>query len=199
MRCKTVSRLIDDHVDGLLPAGKAERVRAHLERCEACHADSEAARAASTSLAAWGDLEPPSGCFDAILESIEHLPPEALDRGPRRPAGLLLSGRTVQWLATGGLAAAAAVMAGVGLEMSREAPVRRVVRPVEGLSVSVDPHRPTVDPFDRFTAPPAPVFAVPGVVAEPVMESGLRKRRVFVEDAEPVLRPDDAAGDDGPR
>jgi anti-sigma factor RsiW len=196
MRCKTVRRLIDDHVDGLLPTGRSERVRAHLERCETCHADSEATRAASTSLAVWGDLEAPAGCFDSILDRIDQLPAEARDRGPAQPVQFLTA-RAVKWLATGGMAAAAAVMAGVSIEMSREAPVRRTVRP--GLSVSADPHRPTIDPFGRFAPPPGPVFTVPGVIAAPVVESGLRKRRVFVKEAAPVFQPDDGAGADGPR
>ena len=43
MRCRLVLRLIDDHVDGLLPARRSERVRAHLEACPDCHAEADPA------------------------------------------------------------------------------------------------------------------------------------------------------------
>ena len=66
----------------------------------------------STSLATWGDLEPPVGCFDSILERIEHLPAEAHLRGRRRR---IVSFRHAQWLVTSGVAAAAVMLIGISL------------------------------------------------------------------------------------
>src|SRR5258705_1978240 len=83
MRCSSVLPLIDDHVDGLLPAEKAEQVRNHLDDCRDCRDTALAAKAASTSLTAWGDLEPPEACFDSIWQQIRTLPPDALDRPAR--------------------------------------------------------------------------------------------------------------------
>lgn len=80
MRCSSVRRRIDDHVDGLLPAEEAERVRDHLDQCGDCRETAFAAKAASTSLAVWGDLEPPADCFARILHKIDTLPADALTR-----------------------------------------------------------------------------------------------------------------------
>jgi anti-sigma-K factor RskA len=114
MRCDRVQELLDDHVDGLLPAEDAESVRDHLDACRECRETAVAARAASTSLASWGDHEPPPCCFDQILAKIDALPPGALSRpaparAARRPA------RRFSWRVPA-LAAAAAAVAVVAIE-----------------------------------------------------------------------------------
>jgi len=201
MRCKKVRRLIDDHVDGLLPAGKAERVRAHLDHCEDCHAEAEAARAASTSLAVWGDLDPPAGCFDAILARIEHLPEEARDRGPPTPDGpfvlQFLRGRGGQWIATGGLAAAAAIMIGAGLGTARPVPTRRHAIPAQ--SIGFDVARTGLTAVTR----PAISFLVGAdarIERRPTIENdGVRTRKLLVPDADSRPDPVDLLPEEGPR
>lgn len=121
MNCKKVSKLLDDHLDGLLAAPVSERIRAHLGDCPACEADAGHSRAAMESMESWGDLEPPAGCFDRILGRIEALPPDALTPAPV-PLGLrIVRSRVARWVATSGAAAAAALLIGVsmtGLESS---------------------------------------------------------------------------------
>jgi len=129
--CASVLRRIDDHVDGLLPAEEAERVRDHLDRCGDCRETALAAKAASTSLAAWGDLDPPGDCFDRILSKIDALPPAALERpafvAARRPSAL----RTLRGWAPTAAAAAAVVTAFVLWDggATRPAPIRGPVGP----------------------------------------------------------------------
>ncbi len=171
MRCDSIRARIDDHVDGLLPLTEAEAVRDHLESCAPCRTEALAARAASTSLAAWGDVEPPAHCFDVILRRIDSLPPEALER-PRRRRRLAPVVRLVdhRWIGTGGLAAAAAVLAGFTVaawedSVVRPAPVRRNRVPVSAT-------------FARLPAAPRPVF-----FDSYVEDDGLHYRR-----ERPVLR-----------
>lgn len=76
MRCKTLDRHLDDYVDGLLPAPVSERVRAHLEGCDECSAKAVAAQAANSSMATWGDLEPPEACFEGLMARLDALPAE---------------------------------------------------------------------------------------------------------------------------
>jgi anti-sigma factor RsiW len=104
-------------VDGLLPTPEAERVRAHLESCESCAADVLAAQAATSSMATWGDLEPPADAFDSILARISALPPEdllprGLDAVPE-PAGAVFRPRIARWTTNIAVGAAAAVLIGV--------------------------------------------------------------------------------------
>ena len=110
MRCSAVLRLIDDHVDGLLPAQEAEQVRDHLDDCRDCRETAAAAKAASTSLAAWGDLDPPVQCLDAIWAKIDALPPDALARPARAAPRVSPWGRLVRLSVPA--AAAVAVVAG---------------------------------------------------------------------------------------
>lgn len=132
MRCSRVRILIDDHVDGLLPAADAECVRDHMDDCRACRDAAFAARAASTSLAAWGDHEPPAACFDEILLKIRSLPSDAIPRPVR--AGRLARAGTLRSIArrwsVPSMAAAAAVVAGfVVVERSSPATQRRIYTP----------------------------------------------------------------------
>jgi len=191
MRCKTVLRLTDDHVDGLLPARSAEQVRQHLDACADCREETEAARAASTSLAAWGDLEPPPACFESILARIEHLPADAHLRGRRRR---LVSFRHAQWLATSGLAAAAAILIGVSFSDFSPQPMRL--------------HQPmSQSDFRVVRYPGVPKAANSMLTPSPrvgnfkmLFNTGLRKRRVFVPASSNDTQPEGALPPgEGPR
>lgn len=115
MRCRTVMKLLDDHVDGLLPGPRAFRVRQHLDGCDNCHAESMAAKAASASMAEWSDLELPPGGFEAIQHRIALLPPDIVRPVPE--PRLLTGGRAAQWVLTGAMAAAAAILVGVNVHI----------------------------------------------------------------------------------
>jgi len=114
MRCSTVRTLLDDHVDGVLPPDRSEQVRLHLDACPECEDELELLRAATAPLDAWGDLEPPIGCFDRILERIEALPPEM--HVPASPPTLRFLRGGARWLVTSGVAAAAVLAAAVALD-----------------------------------------------------------------------------------
>ena len=104
MRCTSVLRRIDDHVDGVLPAPVAEQIRDHLDACEDCREIAEATRLATSSLAEWDQGDAPSdACFESILRRVDSLPPDAFGRRPVSPWS--------RWLGPAGLAAAAAVLA----------------------------------------------------------------------------------------
>lgn len=112
MRCSKTRTLIDDHADGLLPAREAELVRDHLEVCAECRDLAFAAKAASASLARWGDLEPPKDAFAGILARIDAIPPESLARPAFRTV------RPAAWRRFAmptGVAAAAALLAVVAM------------------------------------------------------------------------------------
>jgi anti-sigma factor RsiW len=131
MRCKKVLERLDDHVDGLLAAPEAEAVRDHLDRCVDCRETSLALTAASTSLAKWGDAEPPADCFEKILGRIHALPPDAVSRPAARAPFLRLRhlepvrAARLRWFATSGMAAAAAVLAAVLLSRTEARTVHR--------------------------------------------------------------------------
>jgi anti-sigma factor RsiW len=116
MRCKKVQDRLDDHVDGLLPAPEAEAIRDHLDLCFDCRETALALKAASASLSTWNDADAPPDCFDKILARIDALPPEALRHAPRRSLLPMMprfdSADVARYrrVATGGLAAAAAVL-----------------------------------------------------------------------------------------
>ncbi len=113
MRCSKVLKLLDDHVHGLLPAERAAAVRTHLDACAGCDEEAEILRTATAPLTAWGDLEPPPGCFDAILARIEALPPELRVPAPAaRPRLRVLQGGARRLLTAGAVAAAVLVTAG---------------------------------------------------------------------------------------
>lgn len=122
MNCSHVLRKIDDHVDGLLPAEEASSVRDHLDRCRDCRETAAASKAASTSLAVWGDLEPPTACFDQILAKIQALPPETLHRGARNVVPLRR--RILRWAVPSAAAAAVVVAVFVGMERRAPRPAR---------------------------------------------------------------------------
>ena len=135
MRCSKVRSLLDDHVDGVLPAERSSQVRAHLDACPDCEQEHELLRAATAPLSAWGDLQPPADCFARILERIEALPPEVHVPAsqPAGPSLHFLRGGA-RWLVTSGAAAAAVLIAAVALERAGDVdaprPARdRVVRP----------------------------------------------------------------------
>lgn len=121
MRCASILRRIDDHVDGLLPAPEAERVRDHLDACVDCRELAEAARLASLSMESWGATAAPSAhCFDAILRRVEALPPESLARRSVPPWS--------RWAGPVAVAAAAAIVAAV-VTARRDDPSQRTLRP----------------------------------------------------------------------
>ncbi len=128
MRCSKTRTLIDDHADGLLPAREAELVRDHLEACAECRDLAFAAKAASASLARWGDLEPPKGAFAGILARIDALPPESLARPAFRPVRPTLLRRFAMPV---GLSAAAALLAVVAMS-SFVRPSRSPSEPADG-------------------------------------------------------------------
>jgi anti-sigma factor RsiW len=132
MRCKKVLERLDDHVDGLLAAPEAEAIRAHLDLCTECRETSFALSAATASLSSWNDTELPSDCFDKILARIDALPPEALahaaPRGflARLPRFETIRAARIRWMATSGMAAAAAVLSAALLSQVEQRPVRRL-------------------------------------------------------------------------
>ena len=169
MRCPSVRRLIDDHVDGLLPAQEAEQVRDHLDDCRDCRETALAAKAASTSLAAWGDLEPPVHCLDAIWTKIDALPPDALDRPARARSQETSWGRLLRFGVP--VAAAAAVVAGFVLvdRSGSGTPPGRATRPPVAAA--------TLVPKTSGVAP-APGHLLPGEVylqRDTDIESGVRR------------------------
>ena len=134
MRCKKVLVRLDDHVDGLLPAPQAEAIRDHLDLCDECRETAFALKAASASLSIWDDADMPDGCFDKILARIDALPADALARPPRRnllplmPRFDAADVARYRRVATGGLAAAAAVL-GALVVTRTESPAARRGRP----------------------------------------------------------------------
>lgn len=132
MRCKKVLERLDDHVDGLLAAPEAEQIRAHLDLCTECRETSFALSAATASLSSWNDAELPSDCFDKILARIDALPPEALaPRAPRSffdrlPSFESVRAARIRWMATSGMAAAAAILSAVLLSQADPRPARRL-------------------------------------------------------------------------
>jgi hypothetical protein len=135
-RCDDVLRRIDDHVDGLLPAEEAESVRDHLDTCRDCRETAFAAKAASTSLAVWGDLDPPAACFDQILHRIQTLPPHALRRPARSTSGRRAWARIVRISLP--VAAAAVMVAAIATEApGRERATVRFAPPPFGGSLAM--------------------------------------------------------------
>ncbi len=136
MRCAKVRTLLDDHVDGLLPADRSGAVRAHLDSCSACDQEFELLRGATAPLSAWGDLAPPPGCFERILARIEALPPEMHMPAatPAQPSLRFLRGGA-RWLVTSGAVAAAVLVAAIAVERAGDgdatkSPQGRAERPI---------------------------------------------------------------------
>jgi anti-sigma factor RsiW len=188
MRCSRVLELIDDHVDGLLPAGDAEGVRDHLDDCQECRETALAARAASTSLATWGDHEPPAWCFDQILAKIDSLPPQALRRPPSR-SGSSSPRRVLRWAAPT-LAAAAAVVAAFVVQEGRRRPMAAPSRTVPTVvatpsAVSIDSRPSTLLPgevylhIDRSAWDPA-IRRTPSGVVAPALPANFDESSFFV-------------------
>lgn len=136
MRCKKVLERLDDHVDGILPAPESETIRNHLDGCKECRETALAVNAASASLGAWNDIEPPADGFERILARLEALPLEAFERpvavAPKNRIAQFLPwletarAERVRWVSTSGLAAAAAVLAAVLISRTDPRPVRRL-------------------------------------------------------------------------
>jgi len=131
MRCKKVMDRLDDHVDGLLPAPEAEEIRDHLDLCVECRETSLALKAATASLATWCDADAPPACFDKIMAKIDALPPEALRHPVRRglvpmtPRFDAFDVARYRRVATGGLAAAAAVLGALVVTRTETIATRR--------------------------------------------------------------------------
>ncbi len=139
MRCSTVCSLLDDHLDGILPPERSTEIRAHLDSCATCDAEAELGRCVTAPLSAWGDLEPPAGCFERILDRIEALPPEMHVPAPPPPADTgfgpfrhLRGG--ARWFMTSGAAAAAVLLLAAAVE--RAGDLGAPERPGRGLSHS---------------------------------------------------------------
>ena len=137
MRCKTVLERLDDHVDGILAATESEAIRNHLDGCKECRETGLAVNAASASLSAWNDIDPPADGFQQILARLETLPLEAFERpvhavAPRNRIAQFLPwfetprAERIRWMSTSGLAAAAAVLAAVLIARTEPRPVRRL-------------------------------------------------------------------------
>jgi len=122
MRCSMVRSLLDDHLDGLLPPERSNEIRAHLDSCASCDAEAELVRCVTAPLSAWGDLEPPAGCFDRILARIDALPVEMQLPAPPPPPALTASISLrrlrggARWFMTSGAAAAAVLLAAAAVE-----------------------------------------------------------------------------------
>jgi len=143
MRCKKVLVQLDDHVDGLLPAPQAEAIRDHLDLCGECRETAFAMKASSASLSIWDDADMPDGCFDKILARIDALPADALSRPPRRSLLPLMPRfdaadvARYRRVATGGLAAAAAVLGALVVTRTESPAVRRARPATAGVNVPV--------------------------------------------------------------
>jgi hypothetical protein len=87
MWCRTVRKLIYDHVDGMLDERMGGKVRQHLERCVRCAQVEEEARFLTSSLAEWEDVPPPEDGLHRLETRLAFLP--ALGPEPR-PKGRLL-------------------------------------------------------------------------------------------------------------
>jgi hypothetical protein len=143
MRCKTVLARLDDHVDGVLAVMESEAIRRHLDACAECNDAADAARYASATLAAWHDVEPPEDGYQKILSRLEALPVEAFEKkvSPAPKPVLRLPSMDVprmRRVATGGLAAAAAVLAAFVVARGETTrPMRRVVSAPAATPVSM--------------------------------------------------------------
>ena len=129
MRCSKVRTLLDDHADGILPADRSSRVRAHLDTCTDCEQELELLRSVKAPLSAWGDLAPPPGCFDRILQRIEALPPEmhVTATQPAQPS-LRFPRGGARWHVTSGAAAAAVLVAAVALDRAGDTDITKPTR-----------------------------------------------------------------------
>ncbi len=123
MRCSTVCSLLDDHLDGILPAEQSNAIRGHLDTCPTCDTEAELSRCVTAPLSAWGDLEPPAGCFESILARIDALPPKMHVPAPPPPAEDLAAYGPLRhvrggarWFMTSGAAAAAVLLAAAAVE-----------------------------------------------------------------------------------
>jgi anti-sigma factor RsiW len=117
MRCSTVRTLLDDHVNGVLPSDRSSQVRAHLDICPECEQELELLRDITAPLSAWGDLEPPAGCFERIVERIDALPPEMhIPAAQPAPTSLRFLRGGARRLVTSGAVAAAVLVAAIALD-----------------------------------------------------------------------------------
>ena len=127
MRCSKVLTLLDDYAGGILPADRAGQVREHLEVCPECEQQLVLVREVTAPiLSAWGDLEPPVGCFERIMERIEALPPEMHIPAARseQPSVRFLRGGA-RWHVTSSAAAAAVLVAAIVLDRAADTDATR--------------------------------------------------------------------------
>ena len=100
MTCRQVEDVATEYALGILPAGEARAVSAHVLACTSCRSEIEAIRDVGDRLLDLApDAEPPLGFEDRVLSAV------GSGKSRRHP------GRT-RWLL--GIAAAAAVLAGAG-------------------------------------------------------------------------------------
>lgn len=173
MRCSKVTRMIDDHADGLLPADLAVSVRDHVERCAECRDLAIGAKVASDSLARWETADPADGpsaeCFDRILARIDALPVTATERAAVRERPVLRLLR--RWAMPAGIAAAAAFVIGIStggaVTPARSAP---------SASVAANPVTRVADPDDagvrrktRFPVRPPTELGMPAGYQDPLV------------------------------
>ena len=70
MNCRKCRRLIPKYLDGELAEGDALRVRAHLDACHDCRAETDSILKTLDLLAQWGPIEPRLG-VDALRERLK--------------------------------------------------------------------------------------------------------------------------------
>ena len=114
MNCDEIRKLVDDYLDGALPAEEAARVRAHLDACAECTAELAALQSLRTATNALPDeIEPDSDLWQAIESSLDGAVQD-VESGQARVIGLHLRGRKATWVVRTGLVAAAAALVVVG-------------------------------------------------------------------------------------
>jgi anti-sigma factor RsiW len=126
--CRSWRRTLWAEVDGALPAGKRERLLAHLERCPACRAALAAARRVDLALAG-EPLRSPSEKFedDVLMKAVAGVAMGAAFRRSASEAGVSNAGvsgeagsagdpmRHLDWWLLGGLAAIGIFAIGLGM------------------------------------------------------------------------------------
>jgi len=76
MRCAQADPLFDRYVDGVLPAGNAASLEAHLADCAACRERLADARSIARALAADHRVKAPKGFAAAVMDEVFRARPE---------------------------------------------------------------------------------------------------------------------------